>query len=164
MNQVSGKAIITMLTAISAANSLAEEAAVTLVQTAPKSLQPLSYGNALNVIGSLMLVLALLFAAAWVMRRGQGFIKPKTGHIQIVSHIALGVKEKVLLLKVGEENILVACSSGNMRSLHTWRGALPDLIDGDHKGADNFLSVLQQQLRPKQTGQSGVQDEKGPTQ
>ncbi len=163
MNRFTGNALIATLTAIAAANSLAEESAVALVQTAPKSLQPLSYGNALNVIGSLMLVLALLFAAAWVMRRGQGFIKPKAGHIQIVSHVALGVKEKVLLLKVGEENILVACSSGNMRSLHTWQGELPNLIDSEHKGADNFLSVLQQQLRPNQAGQSAGKDEKGPT-
>ncbi|HCS27715.1 MAG TPA: flagellar biosynthetic protein FliO [Spongiibacteraceae bacterium] len=115
---------------------------------AQRTMEPLSYGNALSVIGSLMLVLAVLFAAAWLMRRGQGFIRPKAGQIQVVSQIALGVKEKVLLLKVGEENILVGCTAGNIRSLHTWQGELPDAPVEDSKAGDTFMTLLQQQLRP----------------
>lgn len=117
-------------------------------ESAKKALQPLSYGNALNVIGSLMLVLALLFAAAWLMRRGQALIKPRTSHIQVVSQLALGVKEKVLLLKVGDENILLGCSSGNIRSLHTWQGDLPEPTPQSPSSANHFLDVLQQQLKP----------------
>lgn len=136
--------ILAVAPALSHAAPLANESGA----GAQKALQPLSYGNAMNVIGSLMLVLALLFAAAWLMRRSQSLIKPRTGHIQVVSQIALGVKEKVLLLKVGDENILLGCSSGTMRPLHTWQGDLPDAPENDSTGAPQFMTLLQQQLRP----------------
>lgn len=130
-----------------------EQNSAASADTVQKTLQPLSYGNALSVIGSLLLVLALLFAAAWIMRRGQSLMRPRSGQIQIVSQLALGVKDKVLLLKIGEENILVGCSTGNIRALHTWQGELPE---GSHEAAatgDNFLTLLQQQLRkPKGEG------------
>jgi flagellar protein FliO/FliZ len=165
MNRISGNIAFLVLSASSAASSLADEAVAAATQTAAKTLQPLSYGSALNVIGSLIVVLGVLFAAAWVMRRGQGFMKPKASQIQIVSHLAVGVKEKVLLLKIGEENILLGCSSGNMRSLHTWQGDIPDLPkDDSSSGGDKFFTVLQQQLRPQNLKQSDHSNDQGPTQ
>ncbi len=116
------------------------------VQTA---LEPLSYTNAINVIVSLLIVLALLFAAAWVMRRSQHLLKPKAGHIHIASQLAIGVKDKVLLLKVGDENVLVGYSSGTMRALHTWQGELPNEPLNNIEGNINFLNLLQKQMNPK---------------
>ena len=113
------------------------------------ALEPLSYTNAINVIVSLLIVLALLFAAAWVMRRSQHLLKPKAGHIHIASQLALGVKDKVLLLKVGDENVLVGYSGGTMRSLHTWQGDLPDAPAQSTDANGNFVHLLQKQLNSK---------------
>lgn len=92
-------------------------------------IEPLSYGNAISVILSLLLVLGLLFACAWVLRRGRGVMGGATQKIAVTSQLSLGVKEKILLLRVGEENILVGYSGNTLTGLHAWHGDVPPDIE-----------------------------------
>src|SRR5688572_26327690 len=58
-------------------------------------------GGLAQVTLSLLLVLAAVFAAAWVVRRLRGFGKFNNGALQIVTEIAVGAKERVVLIQVG---------------------------------------------------------------
>jgi len=67
---------------------------------------------------SLMLVLAAVFAAAWVVRRMRNFGRPGAGAINIVADVALGQKERAVLIQVGAQQLLVGVAPGRVNTLH----------------------------------------------
>jgi flagellar protein FliO/FliZ len=73
------------------------------------------------MIGSMAAVLALVAVCAWVLRRWRDRHGPENGSIEIVSGITLGSKERIVLLRVGDEQVLVGVSPAGMRSLHIVR-------------------------------------------
>lgn len=86
---------------------------------------PLSTGNLLSVFLGLTFVVALLLAAAWMIRRFQQVQAPREGALQVTAQLSLGLKERVVLLRVGDENVLIGCTPGSIRALHTWQGPSP---------------------------------------
>ncbi len=80
-------------------------------------------GGLAQVTLSLVLVLAAVFAAAWLLRRLRpGHARGEAGAISVVAEQAVGPRERVVLLQVGEERVLVGVASGSVRALHTLRG------------------------------------------
>ena len=73
---------------------------------------------ALRMVLSLAAVLAVLAACAWFATKLRNGSRFKTGLIEIVSGISLGGREKVVLLKVANEKVLVGISPAGMRALH----------------------------------------------
>ncbi len=67
---------------------------------------------------SLLLVLGVVFAAAWVMRRLRGFGKFGNGALQVVTEIAVGTKERVVLVQVGKQQLLLGVAPGRVNTLH----------------------------------------------
>jgi flagellar protein FliO/FliZ len=67
---------------------------------------------------SLLLVLAAVFGAAWVMRRLRGIGKFGGGALQIVTEIAVGTKERVVLVQVGNQQLLLGVAPGRVSTLH----------------------------------------------
>lgn len=123
----------------------AGEATAANLEHQAASVEPLSYGNAISVIFSLLLVLGILFACAWVLRRGRGVMGVSTQKITVTSQLSLGVKEKILLLRVGEENVLVGYAGNTLTSLHAWQGEVPP--DVDHPAPVTGFSEYLAQLR-----------------
>jgi len=74
--------------------------------------------SGLRVLFSLILVLGLFVLCAWAMRRWRERIQPASGPIEVVSGLSLGSKERVVLLRVGAEQVLVGMSPAGMRRLH----------------------------------------------
>jgi flagellar protein FliO/FliZ len=75
-------------------------------------------GGLAQVTLSLMLVLAAVFASAWVVRRFRNFGRPGAGAIQIVADVALGTKERAVLIQVGAQQLLVGVAPGRVNTLH----------------------------------------------
>jgi flagellar protein FliO/FliZ len=77
-----------------------------------------SVGTSLGgVLLSLGLVLALIFALAWVLRRLQ-FARAGGGHtLDVLAQLALGPRERILLLRVGERQALIGVSPAGVQSL-----------------------------------------------
>ena len=74
----------------------------------------------------LALVLALIFAVGWIMRRIAPARSTSGGPLRIVGSQALGARERVVLLEVGEQWLVVGVAPGNVRGLATLpRGELP---------------------------------------
>jgi flagellar protein FliO/FliZ len=67
---------------------------------------------------SLLLVLAAVFAAAWIVRRLRTFGRHGAGAIEIVADVALGTKERAVLIQVGAQQLLVGVAPGRVNTLH----------------------------------------------
>src|SRR5689334_10599309 len=67
---------------------------------------------------ALGLVLALIFVAAWLMRRLKGFGKTATGTLDIVADLAVGQKERAVLIRVGTQQVLLGVAPGRVTTLH----------------------------------------------
>lgn len=80
-------------------------------------------GPALRMVLSLGAVLALVLGLAWGAQRLRAGGRLKTGMIEIVSGVSLGAREKVVLLRVGQEQVLVGVSPSGMRALHVMKDA-----------------------------------------
>lgn len=113
-----------------------------IAQNTQRAAEPISYGNALSVVSGLAIVVAVLFALAWLLRRSKGVLSNGTQKIAVISQLPVGVREKVLLLRVGEENVLVGYSGGGLQALHAWRGDVPADIDITQQAPQNFSEYL----------------------
>lgn len=85
--------------------------------------EPLAPGQALQVIAGLAVVLALIAAVAWLGRRLQAYRVPGRGHIRIVEGLAIGAREKLLLIEVDDKRVLLGLSPGRIQTLHTFPAA-----------------------------------------
>ncbi len=103
---------------------LAATAALAAGQTAaqpmPGALDGGLAGPLLRMVLSLGAVLALVAGLAWLAKRLKGG-PLKSGLIEIVSGVSLGAREKAVLLRVGDEQVLVGISPTGMRTLHVFR-------------------------------------------
>lgn len=88
---------------------------------APRAADPVTTspaGGLVQVTLSLLLVLAAVFAAAWAVRRLRGFGRLAPGAIEIVADVALGQKERAVLVQVGKQQLLLGVASGSVNTLH----------------------------------------------
>jgi flagellar protein FliO/FliZ len=67
---------------------------------------------------ALGLVLAVIFVSAYALRRMRGFGKTGTGALEIVADLALGQKERAVLIRVGNQQVLVGVAPGRVTTLH----------------------------------------------
>jgi len=75
-------------------------------------------GGLAQVTFALLLVLVAIFAVAWVARRMRGLNNRVGDAIDILADVSLGQKERAVLLKVGEKQILVGVAPGRVNTLH----------------------------------------------
>jgi flagellar protein FliO/FliZ len=67
---------------------------------------------------ALGLVLALIFVAAWLMRRLRGYGKTGTGALDIIADLPVGQKERAVLIRVGTQQVLIGVAPGRVTTLH----------------------------------------------
>jgi flagellar protein FliO/FliZ len=60
----------------------------------------------------------VIFALAWLMRQLRGGSNRVSGAIDVVASVPLGQKERAVLLKVGNNQILVGVAPGRVNMLY----------------------------------------------
>ncbi|HSC83150.1 MAG TPA: flagellar biosynthetic protein FliO [Pseudomonas sp.] len=98
-------------------------------EPASKAVTPLAAsdigGQLVQLLLGLLLVVGLIFALAWVLRRVQQ-IGPRGGQvIKLVASQALGPRDRLLLVQVGSEQILLGISAGRIAPLHVLKEPVP---------------------------------------
>ena len=89
------------------------------------SIEALGTGGYLTqLIGGLTLVIALILLLAWLLRRLPGGGPDGRQAIEILSVRAVGARERLLLVQVGDEQLLVGVTPAGMRRLHRLRRPL----------------------------------------
>jgi flagellar protein FliO/FliZ len=83
---------------------------------------PVTHPSAISSLGemtlALLVVLAAIFALAWLMRQLRGGSARMGGAIDVVANVPLGQKERAVLLKVGNNQILVGVAPGRVNTLY----------------------------------------------
>lgn len=72
----------------------------------------------LKVTVGLALVIVAIFSSAWFYRRFGNFSPVANDALKVIGGISLGQKEKIILLQVGEEQLLVGVAPGNIQKIH----------------------------------------------
>jgi flagellar protein FliO/FliZ len=67
---------------------------------------------------ALIVVLAAVFAAAWLMRKLRTVASGGATAIEIVSQVALGARERAVIVKVGQTQLLLGVAQGQVSLLH----------------------------------------------
>ena len=90
---------------------------------------PISLAYIFQILLSFGAVIAFIFGFAWLMRRTGRFGVTGGGRgLRIVSSLSLGMREKIVVVNVGDKNIVVGVAPGQIRTLHVMdgEGAPPD--------------------------------------
>ncbi len=75
-------------------------------------------GTLVQMLGGLVLVVALILLFAWLARRLSGLQQSVSGQLRILGGLSMGTREKVVLIQVGEEQLLIGVAPGTVRTLH----------------------------------------------
>ncbi|WP_060508370.1 flagellar biosynthetic protein FliO [Pseudomonas sp. NBRC 111124] len=110
---------VTALAALLASELASSAATPAASPVAAPAAAPGSLGGQLaQMVFGLLLVVGLIFFLAWALRRMQG-ATPKGGQvIEIVGSRAIGPRDRLLLVQVGKEQILIGHSPGSIETLH----------------------------------------------
>ncbi len=72
----------------------------------------------MNVVLSLVLVVAVIFILAWMMRRlGAGTLR-SNAFLKIVGSVSMGARERVVLVQIGEQQLVLGVAPGRVQTLH----------------------------------------------
>jgi flagellar protein FliO/FliZ len=71
----------------------------------------------MRMVLALLLVLAAVYAAAALLRRLRVLGPAGTADLQVISQVALGARERAVLLRAGSRQIVVGVAPGNVRLL-----------------------------------------------
>lgn len=78
--------------------------------------QPSNYFS--QIMLSLIFILLIIFAAAWLLRRYGRFPGVADGNLKVLGALSVGPRERILMLQVGKEQIVVGVTSSKISKLH----------------------------------------------
>lgn len=107
-----------------------------------------STGSLVQITFSLLMVLACIIAVAWLLKR-MNLAQHSTGNLlKVIGSVAIGQRERVVLIEVNDTWLLVGVGPGQIRTLHTlekvedWQSATPSVPD------NKFANLLSSMLKP----------------
>ncbi len=100
-----------------------------------------------QIMLSLVLVLLIIFLAAWILRRYSRFPGVADGHLKVIGALSVGQRERILLLQVGQAQILVGVTSSKITTLHQLEE--PVQVEDNAPISGQFSKRLQEALNPK---------------
>lgn len=94
-------------------------------------------------------VLAAIVGLAWLMRRLGRFSHIQSGRFRVLAALPVGPRERVVLVQVGDKQLVLGVAPGQVRSLCVLEGG--DLIGGSEEAAslpaaDSFSARINELL------------------
>lgn len=125
----------------------APHAASPFAAAAPSAAQ-FGAGGLASVTLALLVVLAAIFAVAWLARRIRGIGSKAGSAIDVLADVPLGPKERAVLLKVGTEQVLIGVAPGRVSALHVLREPveIPKAATATTPTAASFGALLKRSL------------------
>jgi len=72
----------------------------------------------LKVTGGLLLVIIAILGSAWAYRRFGNLTPVASDDLRVIGGVSMGSKERIVLMQVGDEQILLGVSPGRIQRLH----------------------------------------------
>lgn len=122
-------------------------------QAPPLPASPVSLGGVLQVLLGLVIVLGTVAATAWLLKRFAPGQVSAGGAIRLIGGIAVGPKERVVVVEVGETWLIVGVAPGQVTALHNMP-RIPNLPGSNlQPGGDQRFSVwLKDVVRRRNAG------------
>jgi flagellar protein FliO/FliZ len=83
----------------------------------PQVASPLSVSSVAQLTLSLVAIVALIFAVSWLLKRFKVAGPRGRGDLSVIDQVAVGPRERVVLLRVGESHVLVGIGAGGIVGL-----------------------------------------------
>lgn len=103
-----------------------------------------SGGQVFTVIAGLIFVLALVFGCGWLVKRFSGMPSARTGAIKVISVLPVGSRERLALVEVGGQQLLLGVTAQQINTLHTFDEPVVDAAD--IKNNSEFAQKLHQMM------------------
>jgi flagellar protein FliO/FliZ len=121
-------------------SALAAETVATTAASAPAATSGVA-GQLTQLVFGLLLVLGLIFFLAWLLRRVQQAGPAGKGQvIELIGSRALGPRDRLMLVQVGNEQILLGLSPGTITALHVLKE--PVQVPSTEKATPEFAQRL----------------------
>lgn len=106
-------------------------------------------GHLLQTTLGLLFVIGLLFALVWLLKR-LGFTnqQKRGGFYKVLATSALGPREKIILVEVGDTWLMLGMTSSSITTLHSMPAGSIE-IDQMQNPAANFAKMLERMKTPK---------------
>jgi flagellar protein FliO/FliZ len=79
-----------------------------------------SGGGLLRVAAALLVVLGAVIVAARLARRMRGVGGGTSAALEVLGQLPLGTRERAVLIRVGERQLLIGVAAGSVRTLHVF--------------------------------------------
>ena len=106
---------------------------------------PLAGDHLLRITLGLVLVLVAIGVTAWLMRQFFRIQPGLHGQLRILSGVSMGPRERVVLLQVGETQLLIGVAPGRIQTLHVLTTRL-DVADTPSAPPTSFARHLARRL------------------
>jgi len=110
-------------------------------------IDPLSGENLIQVVAGLVFVLFMVIAIAWMVRRVGGIRLSGGNGLNVICGMSMGARERVVLIQVGEEQILIGVSPGRIQTLHVLENPID--LKNNQQEKMNFSSKFAEVLKGK---------------
>lgn len=113
------RSILIVLLLLAPVATAAEVTASTVTPglTLPASTAPDLGGSALQMVFGLLVVLALLLGALWLLKRISQPRGPVAGLMRVVAGVAVGPRERVVILELGNSWLVLGVAPGQVSTL-----------------------------------------------
>ena len=87
----------------------------------------------------------MILLLAWLLRKFSSVSMRSGGSLRILGGMSVGGREKVVLVQVGQEQVLIGVAPGNVRTLHVLEQPIPETRP-QAAGSGNFSEKFKQVL------------------
>lgn len=108
-----------------------------------------------QIMISLILVLAIIFMGAWLVKRYGRFSAVADGQLRVLGMLSVGQKERIMLLQIGAKQLLVGVTPSRITTLHELDE--PIIIQEQNSTGDvkpSFSQRLQDALKQRHSGEN----------
>ncbi|MFO7602901.1 MAG: flagellar biosynthetic protein FliO [Gammaproteobacteria bacterium] len=109
--------------------------------------EPVSTGQYLQMVLGLLLVLGVIFALAWVIRRMGQFAAPSNAQVRVLGGISIGQRERVVVIQIAETQLVIGVAPGQVNTLHVFDK--PVLLNEGRPAPESFAARLQAAIKEK---------------
>ncbi len=121
-----------------------DQAVKPVTTPAPVNIDPVSTGSIMQMLLGLLLVVGLILLLAWLLRRFTG-LQGQHRAMQVVASLPLSAREKLVLVQVGDKQVLLGVAPGRVSHIESYEEPL--IQPGSPAG--EFAMRLQQVMQRK---------------
>ncbi len=96
---------------------------------------PMAVNSLVQMTLGMAAVLVVIVGIAWLLKRSGRFQMAAGGGLRILGGLSMGTRERVVLLQVGETQLLVGVAPGRVQTLHVLDKPLASTAAGDESQA-----------------------------